>query len=74
MIINKEKNSIEFDNVLRAATNINDIEQTIKVNNFSFNNTNAKGDFIPVNSIEDLETLHEKGIKSAKQILNIISK
>lgn len=68
-------NSIEFDNVLRAATSINDdVKQTIKVNNFSFINSNTKGDFVSINNVEDLESLHKKGERSAIKVLEIISK
>ena len=59
--------SIEFDNVTRASTSINDnIRQTIKVKSYSFANTNSKGGFKQVNSIEDLKDLHSAGLLSAE--------
>jgi hypothetical protein len=61
--------SIEFDNVSRAATGINDTKQTIKVDSYSFANINSKGDFKQINNIDDLKELHAIGIKSAKILL-----
>lgn len=60
---------IEFDNVTRASTSINDnIRQTVKVkvDSYSFANANSKGDFKQVNSIEDLKDLHSAGSSFAK--------
>jgi hypothetical protein len=59
--------SIEFDNVFRASTSINDnVRQTIKVESYSFANANSKGDFKQVNSIDDLKDLHSAGLNFAK--------
>ncbi len=61
--------SIEFDNVSRASTSINDnIGQTVKVKveSYSFANANSKGDFKQVNSIDDLKDLHSAGSSFAK--------
>lgn len=65
---------IEFDNVSRASTSINDsIGQTIKVESYSFANTNAKGDFKQVNSIDDLKDLHNAGLNSAKSTFTMMN-
>ncbi len=61
--------SIEFDNVTRASTSINDnIRQTIKVESYSFANANvnSKGGFKQVNSIDDLKDLHSAGLNFAE--------
>ncbi len=67
------KSSIEFDNVLRAATSINDTKQTVKVDNYSFSNTNSKGDFKQINNTDDLKELHSIGIPSAKSTFAIMN-
>ena len=65
--------SIEFDNVSRAATSINDTKQTIKVDSYSFANTNAKGDFRQINSVDELKELHNLGLKSARNTFAIMN-
>ncbi len=72
MRINKKENSVEFNNVFRAKTNINEEQQTIKVNKLSFSNSNSKGDFMAINDINDLETLHQKGKGVAEKLLKVI--
>ncbi|MBA5249207.1 MAG: hypothetical protein FE834_06720 [Gammaproteobacteria bacterium] len=67
------ESSIEFDNVLRAATSINDTKQTVKIDSYSFSNVNSKGDFKQINSISDLEALHDIGVKSAKNTFVIMN-
>ncbi|WP_369177061.1 hypothetical protein [Candidatus Thiodubiliella endoseptemdiera] len=67
------KSSIEFDNVLRAATSINDAKRTVKIDSYSFSNINSKGDFKQINSISDLEALHDIGVKSAKSTFAIMN-
>jgi len=65
--------SIEFNNVSRATTSINDTKKTVKVDSYSFTNTNSKGDFKSINNINDLEVLHDIGIKSAKNTFAIMN-
>ncbi|CAC9569296.1 hypothetical protein [uncultured Gammaproteobacteria bacterium] len=65
--------SIEFDNVLRAATSINDTKKTVKVDSYSFSNINSKGDFKSINNIDDLKALHDIGIKSAKNTFSMMN-
>jgi hypothetical protein len=67
------KKSIEFDNVLRATTSINDTKRTIKIDNYSFSNVNSKGDFRQINNIDDLKALHDIGVKSAKNTFAIMN-
>lgn len=65
--------SIEFDNVSSAMTSINDVQKPIKVDSYSFTNTNSKGDFREVNSIEDLKNLHRDGLESAKNTFAVMN-
>lgn len=59
--------NIEFNNVSRATTSINDNnEKTITVKNYSFTNVNSKGDFKQISSVSDLEGLHDFGKNIAK--------
>ena len=72
MKINKQEMSIEFNNVMRSVTNINDVEKSVKANNLSFANQNAKGAFVKIEKIEDLNNLHAKGVASAERVLKLI--
>lgn len=66
--------TIEFDNVFRAPTSINDnVRQTIKVENYSFADATAKDDFKQVNSIDDLKDLHNAGSSFAKRTFRLMN-
>ena len=65
--------SIEFNNVMRSATNINDVEKSVKANNLSFVNQNAKEAFVKIEKTEDLTNLHARGVDSAKKVLRLIA-
>jgi hypothetical protein len=43
---------------MRAKTSINDTERTVKIDNYSFTNSNSKGGFKEINSTSDLKELH----------------
>jgi hypothetical protein len=73
MKINEQEMSIEFNNVMRSATNINDVEKSVKANNLSFVNQNAKEAFVKIEKIEDLTNLHARGVDSAKKVLRLIA-
>ena len=73
MKINEQEMSIEFNNVMRSATNINDIEKSVKANNLSFANQNAKGAFVKIEKTEDLINLRARGVDSAKKVLRLIA-
>ncbi|ORU89845.1 MAG: hypothetical protein A6F71_02460 [Cycloclasticus sp. symbiont of Poecilosclerida sp. M] len=74
MKIDESNSSIEFNNVFRATVSVNDVKgETVKVNSYSFTNTNSKGDFKPVRNVEDLNGLHELGLKSAKRTFAIMN-
>ena len=64
--------SIEFNNVMRSAIRINDVERTVKAKNLSFAKQNAGGAFVKIEKIEDLNNLHAKGVDSAKRVLKLI--
>ena len=73
MKINEQEMSIEFNNVMRSATNINDVEKSVKANNLSFVNQNAKEAFVKIEKTEDLTNLHARGVDSAKKVLRLIA-
>jgi len=73
MKINEQEMSIEFNNVMRSATNINDVEKSVKANNLSFVNQNAKEAFVKIDKNEDLTNLHARGVDSAKKVLRLIA-
>jgi translation initiation factor 2 alpha subunit (eIF-2alpha) len=58
---------------MRSATNINDVEKSVKANNLSFVNQNAKEAFVKIEKTEDLTNLHARGVDSAKKVLRLIA-
>jgi hypothetical protein len=57
-------------------TSINDTERTVKtvkIDNYSFTNSNSKGGFKEINSTSDLKELHNIGIESAKKVFAIMN-